>query len=213
MPVYSFSVHASTSFCLIWKIEESLAVLRPQLPLQFLADFHTGNLSSKERIRQSLAVRIALYYLLKRLDLPILALSKNRQGQPVLGDGTLHISFAHTRYVAAVALSTVVPIGIDIETVKPSLHRVQKKFLTEKEVKGANNCLEKLAIYWCAKEALYKRLDSQQYVASKDIFIEPFQLQTKGKIVAHLNQKKYAMGYQRIEDSVLQPHMLVCCAH
>ncbi|CAH2559594.1 4'-phosphopantetheinyl transferase domain superfamily protein [Cardinium endosymbiont of Oedothorax gibbosus] len=211
MPVYSFSMYAATSFYLIWKIEESLATLCAQLPSQFLADFHSGGLSSKDRIRQSMAVRIALYALLKKLDLPILPLSKNEQGRPILGDGRLHISFTHTRYVAAVALSTSAPIGIDLEMVQPSLHIVQGRFLTEEEAKDTNHCLEKLAIYWCAKEALYKRLDKQQISTCKDIFIEPFYLQTKGKIVAHLNQTKYAMGYEQIVDTVLRPHVLVYC--
>ncbi|TSJ81342.1 MAG: 4'-phosphopantetheinyl transferase superfamily protein [Candidatus Cardinium sp.] len=212
MSFYSFSAYTATSFLLIWKIEESVATLRSQLPPQFLVDYHSSNLSSTDRIRQSLAVRVALYHLLQKLALPILVLSKNGQGQPILGDGRFHISFTHTRYVAAVALSTVVPIGVDIEMVTPTLRRVQERFLTNKEVQNANHCLEQLAIYWAAKEALYKRLANQKITTFKAIFIAPFVLQGKGKVIAHFNGRKYGMDYQQIADSALPPHVLVCCA-
>ncbi len=211
MPVYSFSVRSSTTFYLIWKIEESLAALRPQLHAHFLADFQTLNLSSKDKMLQSMAVRIALYSLLKALDLPILPLSKDLEGRPFLRDSSFHISFTHTRYLAAVALSTDFPTGIDIEIVKPSLHMVQEKFLREEEIKEANYSLEKLAIYWSAKEALYKRLDTQPTPTFKDIFIAPFELQTKGKIVAYVDNKKYRMGYQSMIGATVLPHVLVYC--
>lgn len=208
MPVYGFSLCTSTISYLIWKIEESLETLRPQLPTQFLADFQNENLSSPDRIRQSLAVRVALCYLLEKLNLPISPLAKNERGKPILDYSSLYVSFTHTRYVAAVALSTSFPIGIDIEVVRSNLHAVQARFLCAKEVKDANNCLAKLAIYWCAKEALYKRLDKQQIASFKDIFIEPFQLLTAGKIIAHLNQKKYAIDYQQIVNTTMPPHVL-----
>ncbi|AXI24104.1 4'-phosphopantetheinyl transferase superfamily [Cardinium endosymbiont of Sogatella furcifera] len=205
MPVYRFSVCAPHTFYLIWKIQESVGALYAQLPPQFLDDFHSNNLSFTDRQQQSLAVRVALCCLLKKLNLPLVSLSKNAQGRPILAG--CHISFSHTRYLAAVALSTVCPIGIDIEIVKPSLHKVQKKFLTEAEAQDANHCLAKLAIYWCAKEALYKRLDQQATV--KDSYIAPFQLQDEGKIIAYWHQKKYLLRYQCIADGAIEPHVLV----
>ncbi|WP_342265693.1 4'-phosphopantetheinyl transferase family protein [Cardinium endosymbiont of Philonthus spinipes] len=209
MPVYSFSTHAATRFCLVWKIEESLATLRLQLPPQFLADFHSLGLSSQDRMGQSLAVRVALYTLLKKLGFPILPLSKNKQGRPIFVHSSFHISFTHTRYAAAVALSTAFPIGIDLEMVKPSLHLVQEKFLTKEEIEAANHCLEKLAIYWGAKEALYKRLDGQQCVSWKHIVIEPFHLHPKGALTAHLHGARYIMSYEQMIDGELPPHVLV----
>ncbi|WP_419241732.1 4'-phosphopantetheinyl transferase superfamily protein [Cardinium endosymbiont of Nabis limbatus] len=211
MPVYSSFTHPSTAFYLLWKIEEALEALYLQLPPQFLADFDRDPLFSKDRMRQYLAVRVALSCLLQKLALPILPLSKNPQGRPVLGDGIFHISFAHTRYLAAVALSTAFPIGIDVELVKPSLHRVQERFLKEKEKEAAHNCLEKLAIYWSAKEALYKRLDQAAISSFKDIFIEPFPLHNQGELVAHCNGKKYEMGYEQMGDRLLALHVLVYC--
>lgn len=205
MPLYRFSECVPHAFYLIWKIEESVEALHAQLHPQFLADFHSNNLSSIDRQQQSLAVRVALCCLLKKLNFPLASLSKNAQGKPILAG--YHISFTHTRYLAAVALSTVCPIGIDIEIVKPSLHKVQKKFLTEAEVQDANHCLAKLAIYWCAKEALYKRLDQQAIV--KDSCIAPFQLQAEGKIIAYWHQKKHVLGYQCIADGAIEPHVLV----
>ncbi|WP_243517428.1 MULTISPECIES: 4'-phosphopantetheinyl transferase superfamily protein [unclassified Candidatus Cardinium] len=209
MPVYSFCKLSTTTFCLIGSIQASLPALRAQLSPEFLADFQCLNLSSEDRIRQSLSVRVLLCCLLKKLGLPILPLSKNQQGRPILENSNLHISFAHTRYIAAVALSTAFPIGIDIETIKPSLAKIQSKFLTDIEAKNANNCLETLAIYWAGKETLYKRLDGEQMATSKNIFIEPFDLQTEGKLIAHLSRKKYTMGYQQLVAKGIPSHVLV----
>lgn len=88
------------------------------------------------------------------------------------------------------ALSTFCPIGIELEMVQPTFRIVQTRFLTE-EVKDTNNFLENLAIYWSAKETLYNFLDKQRISSCKAIFIQQFQLQTTGKIVAHLHQKVY----------------------
>ncbi|MGI2298758.1 4'-phosphopantetheinyl transferase superfamily protein [Candidatus Cardinium hertigii] len=213
MPVYDFFLLSSNASCLIWKIEESLAKLRLQLHPLFLTDFQNANLSSKDRMRQSLAVRIALHCLLEKLNLPILTLAKNEQGSPILDNSSFYVSFTHTHYLAAVALSTTYPIGIDIEIVKSSLYTIQKKYLNAEEIESANGSLEKLAIYWSAKEALYKRLHKQAIPTFKDIFVEPFPLGAKGKIIAHLHQKKYTMGYQQIVERGLPRHVLVYCAH
>ncbi|CCM10119.1 4'-phosphopantetheinyl transferase superfamily [Cardinium endosymbiont cEper1 of Encarsia pergandiella] len=213
MPVYNFFLLSSNTSCLIWKIEESLTKLRLQLHPHFLTDFQNANLSSKDRIRQSLAVRIALYCLLEKLNLPILTLAKNEQGSPILANSSFYLSFTHTHYLAAVALSTVYPIGIDIEMVRSSLYTIQKKYLNAEEIENANGSLEKLAIYWSAKEALYKRLNKQPIPTFKDIFVQPFRLAAKGEIIAHLHQKKYTMGYQQVVDRALPRHVLVYCAH
>lgn len=216
MPVYSFRVLSATSYCLIWKIEEALEVLYARLHPLLKTDLCGFNLSSNNKMQQSLAVRVALECLLKKLGLPILTLTKNEQGKPIFKNSKTHISFSHTRNLAVVALSTRFPIGVDIEIVGSKLDVVQKRILNEEEFRHAHHCLEKLAIYWCAKEALYKLLDRQQFSTSnllfKNIFIEPFQLQAEGAVIAHLNQKQYALGYKRIESDLgVLPHFLLFC--
>jgi phosphopantetheinyl transferase len=211
MPIDSFTTLSSTSFLLIWKIEETLDVLYPQLHHLFLSDFHSCNFSSKERMRQSIAVRLALCCLLQKLNLPIVPLSKNAQGKPFLENSKLHLSFSHTPYLAAATISTSFPIGIDIEIIRPKLGVVQEKVLTQNESKNAHNSLEKLAIYWCAKETLYKLFGRQQICTFKHIFVEPFQLKTAGIIVANLNQKKYLMSYKREDKLATCPHFWVSC--
>lgn len=212
MSVYSFYTPSSTSSVLLWRIEGSAAILKTQLNPLFAERFDGPTISSNEKITQSLSVRLALDTLLKQLGLPIVPLFKDERGRPFLENSALYISFSHTRYFASVALSTSFPIGIDIEMIRPKLAVVQEKALTNKEAEHADGCLEKLAIYWCAKEALYKILENQQGYNFKKVFIEPFQLQTEGHILAHLNQKKYSMSYKRIGfgPDVL-PHFCVCC--
>lgn len=208
MAIHSFHSFSLTSACLIWKIEESIEALLAQLHPNFLDDFFSLQLSSKKKIAQSLAVRIALASLLNNLNLPVVSLSKTEQGKPILVSAELHLSFTHTPYLAAVALSKDSSIGIDIEMVSPSLRSVQEKFLNVEERKNADNCFEALAIYWSAKEALYKSLDSQAMISFRSIFIEPFHIASKGKVVAHLEGNKYQIGYQAIADGSPYSHVL-----
>ncbi len=64
-----------------------------------------------------------------------------------------YISISHSRELAAVALSTNLPIGIDIEKPQERLSRIAHKFLAPGEQGGDLDHLLKL---WTAKEAVFK---------------------------------------------------------
>lgn len=212
MSIYSFYAPSLTSFVLLRSVELSIVELKAQLNPLLTACFNDCLISSNEKIRQSLSVRLALQELLKQLGLPIVLLVKDENGRPFLKNDNLHISFSHTRYLVSVALSTAFQVGIDIETTRPQLAVVQSKILTKEESEHVGNSLDKLAIYWCAKEALYKCLMNQQSCNFQKIFVEPFQLQIEGHILAHFSGKKYLMHYKRIDCDINKPpHFCVCC--
>ena len=212
MAIYSFIPLTTSSAILIWRIEESLATLQAQLHPLFLPSFSNHRFASQERIRQYLAARLALCGLLDKLALPILPIYTTARGKPFVENNSIYLSFAHTTYFAVAAVSTDCPIGIDIEITKPKLRMVQEKILCPKELQHADHCLKKLAIYWAAKEALYKMMDPQHLFNYKNIFIEPFQLQPKGKIKVHFHQEKYIMDYQQMLDTIeCMPHCWVVC--
>lgn len=212
MPIHSFAVLSPSVFVLTWKIEEHVDFLYNLLPQQCLDDLYLNNLSSPKRLKECIAVRVALYCLLHKLNFPNLALYKDKQGRPKLKNSPFHISFTHTTYLATAALSTTFPIGTDTEYIRPKLRNIQSKAFSEREIQDSQNCLNTLTIYWCAKEALYKLLKHQNIYAFKQIFIEPFLLQERGTILANLDQKQYLMHYQQILDSPnLIPHINVTC--
>ncbi|MBX9889869.1 MAG: 4'-phosphopantetheinyl transferase superfamily protein [Amoebophilaceae bacterium] len=212
MPVYSFNTPSATSFLLAWHIQEPLKDLLPQLPSLFLPDFYASSLRSTKRARQSVAVRLALACLLEKLKLPIVPLTKDIDGSPKLEHSGCYISFSHTTYLAIVALSKVMPIAIDLESVQCRLSSLQHKFLTPSERNHIANCLEKLTIAWCAKEALYKLLPRNPVTTFKSMTIAPFQLANEGVCITHCNHQKYFMHYKYIADrGEIPSHFIVWC--
>jgi len=206
--IYSFKSLSPTSFFIAWKIEETFDALLLQLHPLFLADFSNRVFYSNKRAKQSLSVRVALAPLLEKLDLPIATLSTNVQGIPTLEKSHCYISFSHTSEVAVVALSTSVPIGVDVESIQLRLQKVQSKFLVDYECCHINNCLQKLTIAWSAKEALYKLL--RRPLHFKDFMIEPFQAKQEGMCIIRCKQEKFCMHYKKIGDGqVLSTHFMV----
>ena len=79
------------------------------------------------------------------------------QGAPfVKGSKPCHISITHCDAGIAVALNTSCPVGIDMETLRPTqLRRISGRFLSDAELK-AYSSPELLLKAWTSKEAIYK---------------------------------------------------------
>ncbi len=211
MPMHSFSMLSPTAFLLIWKIEESVEELLAQLDPLFAQEVHMASIMALERMRQSVAVRLALEQLLKHLGVPLSPLARQVRGRPILtGSPNLHLSFSHTSYAAAVAVSTAFPIGIDIEQIQPKLGRVQERVLMPQERKHAQGSLERLSIYWCAKEALYKCLGGPSHYTWQQSCLDAFELRLEGTVVMHWECQTYEIHYQKLTDLLgIGPHMRV----
>ena len=80
-----------------------------------------------------------------------------------------HISITHTNNFVAIITNPTEDVGIDIECLDRDFSAVEKKALSEDELDDLLDEKEndderkkertlQLAIYWCAKEALYKRM-------------------------------------------------------
>ena len=124
-----------------------------------------------------LAVRVALKYLLHQSDYAYTGLYKDHLGKPHLFDSSLYISIAHCFPFAVAFLSKKNSIGIDIQLPNKKLRKVKHKFLTDEEIKDSEDDVEKLCIYWCAKEAAYKAYSSEIVSLKHNIKIASF---TKG---------------------------------
>jgi phosphopantetheinyl transferase len=212
MPIHRFSRLSPTAFLLIWKIEESIEGLLAQLDPLLAQEVHTASIiTAPERMRQSVAARLALEQLLKLLGIPLSPLAKQASGRPILtGSPNVHLSFSHTPYAAAVAISTAFPIGMDIEQIQPKLGRIQERVLTPQERKHTQGSLERLSVYWCAKEALYKCLGGPPNFTWQQGCLEAFELRLEGTVVMHWQGQTYEMHYQKLTDVLgIGPHMQV----
>jgi len=78
-------------------------------------------------------------------------------GKPYLKDRTEEISISHSHDMLAVILDNEKATGVDIELIRDKILKITHKFLSDNELKDiAGQSIEKVLVYWAAKETLYK---------------------------------------------------------
>ncbi len=146
----------NTAF-LLWKIEESTEELYRLTQLAENEREMCSMISHPKRKKEWLTARATLQHLLDQLKAPpATTLYKDLQGKPRLTGVNWYVSIAHCFPWVLVAIDQRYPLGVDLQRPSSQLVRVQKKFLQENEINYCRGELEKLCIYWCAKEAIYK---------------------------------------------------------
>lgn len=120
------------------------------------------------RMQRRQSERLAVERLVTHLCGPEASLSHNSDGAPVI-EG-LHVSVSHSRRLAAVAVSTKHPIGIDIEENREEmLRRVAPKYISEGECAYITDLLKA----WTTKEAVYKAAGVRNLPILHGITIQP----------------------------------------
>jgi phosphopantetheinyl transferase len=121
-----------------------------------------------------LACRVAIRQLAEAEGIVYTGLQKDEFGKPHLIDSPCHISLSHTQGWAAVVLHKTKPVGIDIEPIREQFKRVVPRVLSEDELTDAAGNPARLAVYWCAKEALYKLYGKRKLTFREHLHVEPF---------------------------------------
>ncbi len=111
-------------------------------------------------------------------------------GKPYLDDNRLKISVSHSSHgevVVALIIGVATSLGIDIERKRATLVRVMHKFLSEKEQRqieqiSAERRLDALALYWCAKETIFKVMPKPLPNFADEMLVEPFEICAKGRM-------------------------------
>ena len=102
-------------------------------------------------------------------------------------------------------------VGIDVESLDRDFSVVEKKALSEDEIddleKDKRN--EQLAIYWCAKEAIYKRMSQNRVVYAEQIEVEKFNVRKEGELEATFIHKDEHEEEFELEYMIFDRHVLV----
>jgi phosphopantetheinyl transferase len=160
----------------IWKIEESEEFfLQKAVPQRLVGHPH-------KRL-QHLAGRYLLRHLFPEFPVELIRIADTRK--PFLEDDAYHFSISHCGDFAAAIVSKTKRVGVDIEEVRPTVGKVQHKFVSEieldvrkwelgkeqlewvteqlneiqssaGEVQSIVPDLELLTLIWSCKEAVYK---------------------------------------------------------
>ena len=155
--------------------------------------------------------RLAVRALLNTLFEDKVYLSHHDNGKPYLENNPTNISITHTEKYVAVILHEEENVGIDIESLDRDFSAVEKKALSEDEIDDLDddNRNEQLAIYWCAKEAVFKLLSRYNVDFAEQIEIERFRPRGEGELEATFTSKKDDEEEFDLEYITFDRHVLV----
>lgn len=192
---YRKQIDSDTEFAL-WRIEEKAEDLYSQLLLDEHEKAYVEQLSHGKRNLHWLGTRVLLRTMLNTAE--YIDCKVDPHGKPYLVSIPYHISLSHSFDYAAVMISKSRPVGIDIEQIKEKVERIASKFMKQQEMAFISNKdkINQLYVCWCAKEAVYKCYGQKEVSFADNISLEPFNFDTEGSVIAHLNKEDVSLDYQ-----------------
>ncbi len=182
----------------VWEVSENLDWFQNHV---FVTDNEQADfLTISHPIKQLewFAGRAAVQYIVRPFVYD--GLIKDQYGKPHLRNHDAQISVSHTAKYVVVAFHNKKPVGVDLERVSEKIRRISHKFLNDKELATANDNLEKLAAYWCAKEALYKLHGTKQLSFKQNISVQTPAQFFKGQIHYENRIETYQLHRFWIDD-------------
>ena len=193
----------------VWQITETEAELRAlsSIPSDELEEI--SYIKSESLRKQKLAVRS----LLDAMFEDKVYLNHHDNGKPYIENSAVNISITHTDRYVAVMINDTEEVGIDCESLDRDFSAVEKKALSEDEIDDleddAEDRSEQLAIYWCAKEAVYKMMGQYRVDFAEQIEIDDFRPRGEGELEATFTHKD---GYEEdleLKYMTFDRHVLV----
>ena len=193
----------------VWQITETEAELRAltSIPSDELEEI--SYIKSESLRKQKLAVRAPLDVMFEEK----VYLSHHDNGKPYIENNSVNISITHTDKYVAVILNDIEEVGIDCESLDRDFSAVEKKALSEDELDELEDDADErriqLAIYWCAKEAVYKKMSQYKVDFAEQIEIEAVRPRKEGELDATFINKD---GYEEelsLEYMIFDRHVLV----
>lgn len=166
----------------IWEISETRDELLNMLSQENQEKAHNylSNIKSKKRELEWLSIRVILQILTNDNK----TVKHTPDGQPYLSDNSYQISISHSRDYAVVLLHKHKKVGVDIENHSKRILKIEKRFISDDEYINPNKRVLHLILHWCAKETLYKLMNSTNIIFKEHLHIHPFHVEDKGIISA-----------------------------
>ena len=194
----------------VWQITESEEELRKlcSVPSDELEEI--SYIRNESLRKQKLAVRA----LLEALFDEKVYLNHHDNGKPYIENSSINLSITHTTKYVAIIYNDTEEVGIDCESLDRDFSAVEKRALSEEEIEDLDyeKRNEQLAIYWCAKEAVYKKMSQYNVDFAEQIEIDNFRLRGEGELDATFISKD---GYEEeleLQYMTFDRHVLVWVA-
>lgn len=203
MPLYK-KISTGNSEIALWRIEEELSFFESKFEAH-------PEIKNENKKLQWFATR----YLVNEMRREFSEIVKDEAGKPLLKNTTQHLSLSHTPVFAGAMLSHLTPVGIDLEIVNPKIERIAHKFLREDEINSIqeNEKIEKLILYWSAKEALYKLYGKGGIEFTTQLLIDPFELKLNGELNATITGIELPVRNLKVRYEFLEDHVITYVEH
>ena len=190
----------------VWQISETEEELKAlsSTPTDEMEEI--SFIGSESLRKQRLAVRALLGELFDEK----VYLSHHDNGKPYLENMVTNISITHTEKYVAIILHDEEDLGIDLESLDRDFSAVEKRALSEDEIEDLDDDRrnEQLAIYWCAKEAIFKRVSAYKVDFAEQIEVERFRPRGEGELEATFTYKDEEEEFD-LEYITFDRHVLV----
>lgn len=193
----------------VWEITETEEELMQQsIPNDELEEL--ALIRNESRRKEKLAERALLNEIFEEK----VYLGHHDNGKPFLQNMLMEISITHCSRFVAIILHPEESVGIDIESLERDFTAVEKKALSEDEIDDlCDNDSERrnteLAIYWCAKEAIFKRMSINGVDYAEQIEIDRFRPRDDGELDATFTYKDGTEEDFELEYMIFEDHVLV----
>lgn len=193
----------------VWDITESEEELLnlTSIPSEELEDLNL--IKNASRRKEKLAVRA----LLNEIFDDRVYLGHHDNGKPYLQNQLTEISITHSERFVAIITHPFEDVGIDIESLDRDFSAVEKKVLSEEEIDDLSDSERKrdmqLPIYWCAKEAIYKRMSILGVDFAEQIEVERFNPRKDGELEATFIHKDGTELDFELEYMIFDNHIMV----
>jgi 4'-phosphopantetheinyl transferase len=177
MPLCKIEWTSDQSGWAIWHITET------EQGLAALVDEHwPTDLTSMPKRLEWAAGRALIRALTARAGLPYHGLIKDDLGKPHLLRHPHFISLSNAFPYAAAQLDLQCPVGIDLERPREKILKIAHRVFNPGELRDAGRDVLKNCVYWCAKEALFKRQGKRGISFAANLSIAPFHLSESGDL-------------------------------
>ena len=189
----------------LWKITEDYNTIFSCVDLNNTEINTLTSYKNQNRKLEFLSVRTLLSHLVDEK----IKIFYNHNGKPFFYNHLYNISVSHSMKLTSVLISKTMKVGVDLEFMSDRIYKISHKFIHNKEqiTENANRKINHLYIHWCAKEAIYKLLDRKNLNFSREIFIKPFTLRSKGKIEGIVEtgkiHEKLELNYFQLDNYIV----------
>ena len=207
MPLFLTKELDNKAAIYVWEITETEEELIKMTSVPSDEMEELGYIRSEARRKEKLAVRA----LLEEIFDEKVYLGHHDNGKPYLQNSAREISISHSNRFVAIITHPSEDVGIDIESLDRDFSAVESKALSEDEIDdlGENRKSLQLAIYWCAKEAIFKRMSHMGVDFAEQIEIERFRPHDDGELEATFYYKDGTEVELELEYEVFENHVMV----